>query len=343
MEYVVEGSLEWSALRSEDLAQLAELRTAIEYFDDPVSRQDLATLTEYWHTPGAEPGFNAVVGRDKGGTIVAYGWNHVRGMDIGEPRLWLDGGVHPAWRHQHIGRRLMEWQVARARQWWDRVRQEQPDLPDSLGMGCYVDEKLNSQAHLLEELGFEAWRWYFDMHLAFGMEVPGAALGAMPDTGGIQLQPYHPSLSEQVRLAHNEAFGASFDSHLVSRESWQASMKRSDCRPDWSWVATDDGEVVGYALNSGYVQDWQAHGFSEGWTDRLGVRPAWRGRNLARALLLASMRSFLDAGLQGAGLGVDTSNPSDALRLFESIGYEAEEMVVLYAQRLDSAPVAANG
>ena len=83
MEYIVEGTLEWAALTEADLPQLAELRTAIEYFDDPVERQDLAQLSESWSFPGGDPGFNCTVGRDKGGTIVAYGWNHVRGLEIG--------------------------------------------------------------------------------------------------------------------------------------------------------------------------------------------------------------------------------------------------------------------
>lgn len=334
MEYIVEGTLEWAALTEADLPQLAELRTAIEYFDDPVERQDLAQLSESWSFPGGDPGFNCTVGRDKGGTIVAYGWNHVRGLEIGEPRVWLDGGVHPAWRHQQIGRRLMEWQIARARQWYARVLAAQPELDAPLWIGSHVDEKLVGASRLAEFFGLRPSRWYFDMHLAFGLDVPGAALPSIPLTGRVQLQHYHPSLSEQVRLAHNEVFAASFGAHQVSRASWEHSMARSAARPEWSWVATDDGEVVGYAMNSTYVQDWEPQGFSEGWTDRLGVRPGWRGHSLGRALLLASMRSFLDAGLQGAGLGVDTSNPEGALTLFQSIGYAAEEMVVLHSMEI---------
>ncbi|GAA1398459.1 GNAT family N-acetyltransferase [Luteococcus peritonei] len=331
MEYIVEGSLEWSALCAADLPQLAELRTTIEYFDDPVERQDLAQLQEYWTAPGADPVFNCTVGRDKGGTIVAYGWNHVRGLDVGEPRVWLDGGVHPAWRHQHIGRRLMEWQVERARLWYAKVLREQPWLQAPLWLGTYVDQKLEGQSALCETLGLAPERWYFDMHLTFGMDQPGPVLPVIPLTGRVQLQHYHPALSEQVRLAHNEVFAASFGSHTVSVANWEHSMDRSAARPEWSWVATQDGEVVGYALNSAYEQDWGPQGFSEGWTDRLGVRPGWRGHNLGRALLLASMRSFLDAGLEGAGVGVDTARPDAALRLFESIGYQAEEMVVLHS------------
>ncbi|MEL4545313.1 hypothetical protein AAEX63_05925 [Luteococcus sp. H138] len=57
---------------------------------------------------------------------------------------------------------------------------------------------------------------------------------------------------------------------------------------------------------------------------------------MGSALLIASMRTFLDAGLDGAGLGVDTSDPDGALELFESVGYESEEMVVLYGRELEA-------
>lgn len=330
MDSLVEGSLEWSALVLDDLAQLAELRTAVEYFDDPVERQQMAELVEFWNAPGADAHHNAVVGRDRGGTIVAYGWNHVRGLDVGQPRVWLDGAVHPAWRHQQIGRRLLQWQVDRAKEWYREALEAQPGLRAPLRLVRYVDAKFAGQAHLLEKLGFHQSRWYFDMHVAFHRDATAAALPPMPDTGGVQLQRYHPVMSERVRRAHNDAFAASPGAQRVSRAQWEHSMSRKAARPEWSWVATVGGDVVGYAMNSAYVQDWEPQGFSEGWTDRLGVVPAWRGHHLGCALLVASMRTFLDAGLDGAGLGLDTGDPEGAVHLFGSIGYESEEMVVLH-------------
>lgn len=333
MDSFVEGTLEWSALTEEGLAELAELRTAIEYFDDPVERQSYDELVEYYRAPDADPQHNAVVGRDRGGTIVAYAWNHVRGLEVGEPRIWMDGGVHPAWRHQMIGRRLVEWQLARGQEWYAEALAADPELSQPLWLGSYVDAKLEGQAHLIEHCGFQAQRWYFDMHLSFsGADGGPFVLPRVPELHGVQLVPYHPTMSEQVRLAHNEAFADSPGVHTVSRASWEHSMARSAARPEWSWVAVVDGEVVGYAMNSAYVQDWQPQGFSEGWTDRLGVRPGWRGHQLGSALLVASVRSFMDAGLEGAGLGVDTSDPSGAVDLFTGIGYESEEMVVLYGR-----------
>ncbi|WP_420175281.1 GNAT family N-acetyltransferase [Luteococcus sp. OSA5] len=334
MDPFVEGSLNWTALCADDLEQLAELRMAVEYFDDPVDRMGLDELWEYFEAPGADPAADAVVGRDRAGTIVAYGWNHPRGVDVGEPQLWLDGAVHPAWRHKGLGLSTVTWQVARAREWLEEQYLRDSRI-DRVLLTRYVEEKAVTQARTMVRSGFTPRRWYFDMHLSFETQDGSPwTLPAMPPLHDVQLQPYHPELSEQVRAAHNEAFAETPGVHAVSQAVWEHQMQRGAARPQWSWVATHQGEVVGYAMNCANVQEWEAQGIREGWTDRLGVRPAWRGRCLGHALLVASMKSFLEAGLQGAGLGVDTQDPAGAVELFTSIGYDSEETVVLYGREL---------
>ena len=333
MDSLVEGSLEWTPLVEDDLVELGELRQAIEYFDDPLERFTLEDLYDQFQEPEGDPSANGVVGRDKGGTIVAYGWNRIRGIETSEPRAWLDGGVHPAWRHKQIGRRLLEWQIERALEWYAEVLVEDPTITRPLWLGIHVDQKSVAVKNLVARSGFAPYRWYFDMHAPFfdeaGEPVP---MGVFPDLGRVQLCPFHPALSEQVRAAHNEAFSTTPGTHVVSRATWEHTLARSAARPEWSWVAMEDGEVVGYAMNSVYVADWEPQGFSEGWTDRIGVRPGWRARGIGPALLQASMRSFRDAGLQGAGLGVDTEHPDGAAVHFEKVGYVRDDMVVLHVR-----------
>jgi ribosomal protein S18 acetylase RimI-like enzyme len=66
-----------------------------------------------------------------------------------------------------------------------------------------------------------------------------------------------------------------------------------------------------------------SRGFSEGYTDLLGVRREFRGRGIARALLADAMRRFAAAGLDKASLDVDSENPSGALALYTKMGYVA--------------------
>ncbi|HSN43148.1 MAG TPA: GNAT family N-acetyltransferase [Propionibacteriaceae bacterium] len=323
---MVEASLSWSPLQWDDLPELAELRAAIEYLDDPVDRQSLSDLEEYFETPDAEATENAVVGRDKGGTIVAYAWNHPEGEPVHD-HIWIDGGVHPGWRHRHIGRHLLAWSIARAKEWHEELR-ELSNLPvPALTVVGYADEKLHAPARLFEQAGMRPEAWYFDMHRSFATH---PAPEELPVVEGYSLRPFTLEASEATRVSHNAVFANRVGSRPVSRAAWDASLQRPTARPEWSWVVQDGDAVVAYAMNSYDSPPDSDDGSGEGWTDRLGVLAAHRSAGLGLALLEASVHSFARAGLTGAGLGVDTEDAERALALFTRAGYEHEEMVVRY-------------
>lgn len=322
--------LSWTPLSRDDLADLGGLLTAIEHMDDPSERHSAESLVETFDEAYTDPGRHAVVGRDGGGTLLAYGWNYVQASDVDPRRVFLTGGVHPGWRHQGIGRALFGWQMDNARQWYaDTLTTEHGPLQ----MTCYCDEHLSGQRSLYEYLGLEPMRWFSDMSLRFESDIP-----ELPEPDGVTVVPFRAEHSERTRVAHNEAFADHWGSQPVDEGSWQDGLARSGSRPEWSWVAIEDGtdEVVGYAMNSAYEQDWEAQGFSEGWTDRIGVVRAWRGRGLARTLLTRSMQSFRAAGLDGAGLGVDADSPTGAQRLYQGLGYQATDTIIMYGL-IDSA------
>jgi len=132
-----------------------------------------------------------------------------------------------------------------------------------------------------------------------------------------------PDLHEGARLAHNAAFADHWGGQPLGRDQWQEELASVCCRPSWCQVAVDraSGTVVGYAINAAYEDEWPVQGYSEGHTDRLGVLREWRGRGVASALLRRSMQVFHEAGLGGAGLGVDSDNPTGAYPLYQHLGY----------------------
>ena len=81
--------------------------------------------------------------------------------------------------------------------------------------------------------------------------------------------------------------------------------------------------MAGYLVAHAYPQDWEALGHSQGRVDLIGVRPAWRGRGLAPALLAEAFRTFAADGMEAAGLDADTGNETGSLRLHEGLGFAA--------------------
>ncbi len=323
------STVQWSPLTREDLPALSGLLTAIEHYDEPAERHSLEELHEAWAEPGSDPGRNAKLGRDSGGTVIAYGWVHPFDTDVDPRRVFLDGGVHPGWRRRGIGHQILDWQITRARA-WDEATRRAGQGP--LQLVVMVEEKLSGRAGLATDRGFRPVRWFADMSLRF-TDLPGG-LPSLPPVPGIRLEPFGEGRSEQVRQAHNEAFADHWGAQPVPADRWQQRLEAAATRAEWSWVAVEEGSdaVAGYAMNAVYPQDWDYQGFQEGWTDRLGVRPGWRHRGIARALLIASMHSFADAGLDGAGLGVDTDQPDGAYELYTRLGYGRGETQVMYAR-----------
>jgi ribosomal protein S18 acetylase RimI-like enzyme len=321
----------WAPLTEADLPALSGLMTAIEHYDEPAERHTLDELQEAFNESGADPEHNAKLGRDSGGTVVAYGWVHPFDSDLDPRRVFLSGGVHPGWRRRGIGHQILDWQLKRAAAWDQETRRPEHG---PLQLIISVEEKLAGRARLAKDRKFEPVRWFADMSLRF--EDLAGGLPAIPVIDGIRLVPFSDRLSEAVRQAHNEAFADHWGSQPVPENRWQERLEATASRAEWSWVAVDTGtdEVAGYAMNAAYPQDWDYQGYSEGWTDRLGVRRRWRNRGIARALLIASMHSFAGAGLEGAGLGVDTDNPCGAFELYTRLGYSRGETQVMYVRTL---------
>lgn len=325
----VESTLTWAWLTEADLNDLAELREATDYLDDPVERVDLASLRDLFDAPDAHPSRNGAVGRDSQGSAIAYAWGHPREGE-GEWRYWVDWAVHPAWRYRNIGHECAEWLVQRGLDWWQERRDEGSTAP--LWMGSYVDEKLGLRVANLTHAGFVAEKWFTDMKVLFAQADPHQ----LPEVSvpGLRIVPFEQRWSEAVRVAHNEAFSTVRGSGAVSESVWEHILGATTVRPDWSWVALSEAEeVVGYAISSGYAPEWDAQGYTEGWTEFLGTVPSWRGRGVARAVLTRALQGFADAGLAGAGLGVDEDEQAPAHRLFTDLGYQPTERLVLMGMR----------
>jgi mycothiol synthase len=62
----------------------------------------------------------------------------------------------------------------------------------------------------------------------------------------------------------------------------------------------------------------------------VGVLRGWRKRGVASALIAQCLRLMHAAGLEYAGLGVDTANPTGALGLYEKLGFVPTRRFIVY-------------
>jgi ribosomal protein S18 acetylase RimI-like enzyme len=139
---------------------------------------------------------------------------------------------------------------------------------------------------------------------------------------GFSLVPWDEGHGMAIRAVHNAAFADHWGSVPMGEDAWKNIMLDSPgFRADLSYVAVAEEQIVGYAYNEVYEEDWESAGQSEAWIGALGVLREWRKRGIATALLNRSMDAMRRAGMEAAMIGVDSSSPSGAQHLYQSVGF----------------------
>jgi mycothiol synthase len=327
-------ALTWRPLHPDLVPQwhrLAEAVVVADHGTEHLGPDDLVDeLTPDW----IDLERDTVVALDPDGVARAFGVTQVRPGDVTLLRATLWGGVDPQWRGRGIGRELL---AIQERQAADIVARRRAELGERVPAAAWVmiEQDVEDAARLATRAGFELTRYFSIMQRDLSGPVPEPVLPAAAAAAGLRLVPWSPELDQAIRLAHNEAFTDHWAFQPWTEETWQQwESGHRDFRGDWSFAVLDGDEVAAYALSAGYVSDWEAQGYTEGWTSKLGVRRPWRGRGLAKTLLAASMRAFKDADLQYAGLDVDSANPTGAVALYTGLGYAVRHRTITYAKDL---------
>jgi len=163
------------------------------------------------------------------------------------------------------------------------------------------------------------------MAVALGDEPPPV----FPD--GIAVRVMRPGEEHDVYLATNDAFADHWGFHPDTFDSWRRwNLERDGSRPDLWWLATDGEQIAGVCLNRMADDGDLEHGY----VHVLGVRPPWRRRGIAEALLRHSFHDFRGRGVRRVSLDVDGENTTGAVRLYERVGMHVRRRSDTYEKRL---------
>lgn len=239
-------------------------------------------------------------------------------------RLRADGYVHPRHRGRGVGTELLRLTEERAAAEAERVpAPERVYLQNATLLG----DGDRCTPRLYERGGYAPVRhfWRLVAHLD---TLPETEPRPLPP--GVELVPYdHPHDAEAVHAAYEEAFRDHWEHRPTPFDEW-ARRRFGDQRFDPSlWLLARAGdELAGFALNA-----WKTGG-DWGWVDALGVRPAWRRRGIAEALLHAAFAEFRRRGETRVALGVDAQSPTGATRLYERAGMRVFWRAVVWEKEL---------
>ena len=245
---------------------------------------------------------------EEGDGLVALGWIE-KEKDTGV----AVGVVHHRWRGRGLGSKLVDRSEERLRALgWSRVHNVTL-APDAAAQT------------LLTSRGYREVRRFWEMTIELGRR----ARRRIPCSRRVSESSRSPPSSRGAfHAALEEAFADHWEYQPQSFEDWwQRQLARPDHDPSLWFLVRDEEDVVAATRN-----DPERSG--GGWIGALGVRRAWRGRGLAKALLLHSFREFHRRGQRRVGLGVDSENPTGATKLYESVGMVVDTEQVVWEKVL---------
>ena len=294
----------WLSIRNE----------AFKKYDDfrPSTMEDM----EIWEK---DPGFDPV------GMFIA----ELNGKAVGRVQAYVDKqreekkgfvqglGVVPKFRRRGIGRKLMDKAI-------ESLRKREMETAE-----CWTRDDKPVCKRIFESMGFKLIRIFSTM---------GRELDTIPSAGeneGVQIRVMKESMEdiELLRWLNDETFSEHFDFRPSTIEEWKHWFSHPDFDYKGWFFALLEGKPVGHVgtwIDSKFVK---YKGIKRGWIDTIGVLKPHRRNGIGTSLILRGMEYLKSRGMTEVELGVDDSNPTEAIKLYEKVGFKAVRKDLTYLKK----------
>lgn len=289
------------APQPEDVPAVVELFNAVSMRAYGGADTDEAELRSWLTSPLLDPELDVRIALAPDGRVVGYGDVSDEGQD--GTQLWVDVREHPGVGDGSVVRTLLPLLETRARTFAARVPAGATPV---LRGGAWSGEEHVLAA--LREADYRLVRHSFHMEADLGPDLPEPA---WPE--GIALRTFRPGDEEAVYATQNEGFADMWAYVPTPYDEWLHHLRDvPDFDPDLWFLAHEEEELVAVAL----CRPAKPGEPDLGWIRVLAVRPPWRRRGIALALLRHAFRELARRGRLRVGLGVDGESTTGALELY---------------------------
>ena len=303
--------------RADEAQAIADLFNDISMAAFGAPDTTTAEIDLWFTSPEVDPERDIRVAVATDGTLVGYG-------DVSDDggtgtRMWLD---------------IREREGAGvAGQLLDALRPRAEEYASAAAPGArvllrgYAPSKERSLAAMYAARGFRVVRHSYRMEIDLTGE---PAEADWPE--GVAVRTFAGEEEERaVYDVQNEGFADMWEHVVNPFEEWRHFMVgAADFDPTLWFLAVADGEIAGICL----CRPREPGGEAVGWIRVLAVRPAWRRRGTAQALLRHAFREFRARGLPRAGLGVDAESTTGAIELYTRAGMRVAREATIYENEL---------
>ncbi|MGH8911573.1 MAG: GNAT family N-acetyltransferase [Acidimicrobiia bacterium] len=305
---------------TEDLAGMVAVINAVR---DRDGLDDVRTVAEmaqqYEHLQRCDPATDIVI-VEEAGTIVGYSRTMWEDVSEGYRIYWLVVEAHP--QHPGIEEDLYQWGEGRA-----RAVAATHAVADKR-LSAEADES-GARAALLRRRGYLVRSYDATLVRSHLNEIPDRRLPEGVETRGVD-----EAHLRQIWEAEVEAFRDHRGYTEQTETDWEAWLDSPNWDPSLWQIAWTRDHVVGQVRSFIDPVENEKFGRLRGWTEDISTAREWRGRGVAGALICSSLQLLAERGMTEAALGVDTENPTGALRLYESLGFVRTRLFGVYEKPL---------
>jgi len=200
-----------------------------------------------------------------------------------------------------------------------------------------VDSRELDYVGLLEGLGFRQVRVGSMME----MELANISHG-IGENSQVAIRPLEKSRAEDIELFtlfENETFREHFNFRRGSVEDTRYFLFSDMHYGSYKEVffAALDGEIVGFigaAIDEKYNLEHNLETGKAGDIFTIGVLKQYRRTGVGARMILHALEAFRAKGMIKATLGVDDYNPTEAMRLYEKVGFKVKKKDLVFERGL---------